>query len=455
MRISKTFFIFAILFVLFIILAAIICSASNTDTITESEAKNLILEAFKFYYKYQFSEEEIKILKDDISAQAREIYTDDIADDMWMKRCYGSTTSKLYRDTKLALTDIQNCPQAYSDVKIATQYYQDIIDQMFGNDGKTFIDSHDGYVTILPYASSIMDWRRHVHEFWGIRANSSSDYWSFVISKEYSSDVCSEDIRPKNIEDIITNGITKDGNTYKTSVLIYQNMYLPVWSDVYFTKTSYGWKVCGGNIIFVLSDWSAVTSGSLKDDVSLENKSKWLDNTIKILDVPSISNHLCSSVAVPSACLAIRNWTPDAIDYVPVDVGGFKFLYQEGNKAYYLLEYIPSNIILDSQKSDYSKSFSPYVESGESKGYLTAEFTFDANYTYNNPYTNNDYVKGYWKLTGGEWYDLAVTNGYNPNTGDNDVIFYALIAAVSFFSTAIIYKRRINNANASFSIRNS
>ena len=194
------------LFVNIILMTAILAScillpshAAENSGLTETDAKELVLKAFQFYYKYQFSEVEITIAREDISREARQIYVEEIADDMWMKRCYGSKERRLYNELSSSLKYIQNgvtevAPEYY---EIAVNYYKNQLDQLFGNGGLTFTDNADGTVTILPFAKSIMDWRQFHQKEHGILASNSFGFWDFVVSTEYSSDFYSENLSLK------------------------------------------------------------------------------------------------------------------------------------------------------------------------------------------------------------------------------------------------------------------
>lgn len=448
---------------LFILIVAVIscavfpCFASAAGAMSENEVKELILCAFQFYYKYQFSEEEITVNKTDISAEARKIYADDIADDMWMKRCYSKMGSTINISVEEWNQGLYINPQPVYD------YYKKQDEQLYGNNGLTFTDNGNGTVTILPFAKSVMDWREYTHSFYGKRVDSQFAFWKFVVSKEYSTDFFSEKIRPQTVQDVTVKDVRTEGGVTKADVLIYSNDrdkgYIPVWAEVCFTETSDGMRISGGDLVYVLSDWSEVKDKQFSNDVSLHNCTLWTREQNNISDqTPSVSDHLMGNVArliAAGAYYGIDPWDNPEPDLYPT--GEYRFLYQDGNKAYYEIEFIYTTGDYLLGPEDGELYVTDYiggkgheigvVAQGVSKGMLTAEFTFDTDFSFSYVYYDSTEFKGGWKLTGGEWYDLAVANGYNPDTGDSETIVLAVMAVTSLIGMAILFAKEQKRKN--------
>ena len=454
------------LFVNIILMTAILAScillpshAAENSGLTETDAKELVLKAFQFYYKYQFSEVEITIAREDISREARRIYVEEIADDMWMKRCYGSKERRLYNELSSSLKYIQNgvtevAPEYY---EIAVNYYKNQLDQLFGNGGLTFTDNADGTVTILPFAKSIMDWRQFHQKEFGILASSSFGFWDFVVSTEYSSDFYSEKIRPHMVTDIITRNFTSDLQYASAQVLIYHvkeegnRYYEPVWVPVNFSNTSYGWRISGGDLALVLSDWSSVSNNDFQSDVTTPNSILYYGQQSEGIMPVSVSNHLMRYVACRICQHAAGTGQPDAV-YTGayqrnVEAGEFKLLYQDKNKAVYLIECIPVIKSDVAVRNRIGEEHGSLVILGESKGLMTAEFTYDPDYTYIIPHSLSETVTGAWRLTGGDWYDIA-TGKFDtdnaPNTGDDRLITFFSLCIASFVCAAVSFWIAVN-----------
>ena len=248
---------FATVFVLILSLAILPTIAEDTVSFSTNDAKQLVLKSFQFYYKYQFSDEIIVIKQADISAEARGIYSDDVADDMWMKRCYGSKNMPLYKDLCYYIGELESGRQETEPgyYNIALNYYRNQIDRLYGNDGKTYTDNGDGTVSILPFASDIMDWRKFDDKNFGRNIDSQYQFWRFVVSREYSSDYFSEKIRPASTGDVEIRSLSVTGDTASCDVLVYHDNR-PVWADARFVLTGNGWRISGGDLVYVLSDWS-------------------------------------------------------------------------------------------------------------------------------------------------------------------------------------------------------
>ena len=71
---------------------------------------------------------------------------------------------------------------------------------------------------------------------------------------------------------------------------------------------------------------------------------------------------------------------------------------------------------------------------------MTAEFTYDPDYTYIIPHSLSETVTGAWRLTGGDWYDIA-TGKFDtdnaPNTGDDSLITLFSLCIASFVCAAV------------------
>ena len=442
----KRFFIFVSLILVFAFFMQISCSAADPAAISEAEAKGLILKAFKFYYKYQLSDKELIVKKSDISSEAKEIYTDDIADDMWQNRCYGKCGTPL---TESYESWSQHQSYDYDDPLAAYEYYQAVSEQLYGNNGLTYNDNNDGTVTIIPFAASVMDWKQFTNPYYGRRVDSQWAFWQFVVSTEYSSDLFSERIQPKTVGDIVTGEILTENGASKTTVMIYsyrpKKEYIPIWVGVLFNKTSDGWRISGGDIVYVLSDWEKLRMNSFSDDVNWCNISLWNrnDGYNPKEQIPSSSNHLMANLATLIVSEAYRNIDPEG-DLEPhrFMTNEFRFLYQKGNKACYEIEYIcvPDELYLV-EGADYIGGHWYYVNTGESRGMLTAEFTYDPDYSYGTPHSDV-IVTGGWKLTGGEWYDLIMSNRTGPDTGDSGIIWVAAVSVLSLLGACILIRKR-------------
>ena len=346
------------LFVNIILMTAILTScfllpshAAENSGLTETDAKSIILKAFQFYYKYQFSDKVIVKKRTDICAEARSIYSVDIADDMWMKRCYGSKKMPLYKDLCYCIGALESGRQETEPgyYNIALNYHRNQIDRLYGNEGKTYTDNGDGTVSILPFASDIMDWRKFNDKDFGINIQSQYQFWRFVISKEYSSDYFSEKIRPACTDDVEIRSLSVTGNSAACEVLVYHDTR-PVWADVRFELAVNGWRISGGDLVYVMSDWSEVVEKEFPSDVSVFpalGNCEGFNHSAPV----SRSNHLLKDL--PCALVILwhledekypySNWTPE--DYadryyhlsgeVCSNAGAFKLVSQTENKAVY------------------------------------------------------------------------------------------------------------------------
>jgi len=464
---------FCIVLFFAIVASSVLPSFASGASLTETEAKQIILNAFKFYYKYQFSETAITLNRDDISAEAKGIYSDDVADDMWMKRCYGSKDRELYKNLcyslkKLKTGEQETAPGLFGK---ASGYYQNQIDLLFGNDGQTFVDNGNGTVTIQPFASEIMDWRKFRDSYYGVNVDSQYKFWQVVISKEYSSDFFSEKIRPSVPGDIEIRSLSTNGGKASCDVLIYAdvepepsaggvNRYRPVWASVEFSLTDGQWRICGGDILPALSDWSVIEGKTLPSDVTFQHRNVFCQASDFESGVAiSRSNHLLDviprTLIEPYYLNSIKVDLTDAADiwyrygnYLATNAGQFRFISQSGNKAVYEVECISwTDEFGENYIGEINQFYRVYINS---YGTHTAEFTYDPDYTYTYVHVPGDQLVGAWRLTGGEWYDILTGRTElesSPVTADESLLrAYALLASAALsaalFIAAVVVRRR-------------
>ncbi len=207
---------------IFVLFTSGIYAYASEKTISETDIKNLISQANVLYRKYQdgISEtdqycvlENRTVEKEKVSNEAKAVYTDNIADDMWMFRCTWDRKN--------------NLPE---------------------NETKTFTDNGDGTVTFISFIPQ------------GIRI--------FYVLADYSfgSFLASGLAEP---DDIIVDNITGDDNTASADIMMFYHQGIeyhetPVWVSAVFSKTKNGWRISGGDVIFAFSDW-------YNDDLSYKN----------------------------------------------------------------------------------------------------------------------------------------------------------------------------------------
>ena len=198
---------------IFVLFTSGIYAYASEKTISETDIKNLISQANVLYRKYQDGISETDqycvlknrtVEKEEVSNEAKAVYTDNIADDMWMFRCSWDRKN--------------NLPE---------------------NETKTFTDNGDGTVTFISFIPQ------------GIRI--------FYVLADYSfgSFLASGLAEP---DDIIVENITGDDNTASADIMMYYHQgieynEIPVWVGAEFTKTDNGWRISGGDVIFAFSDW--------------------------------------------------------------------------------------------------------------------------------------------------------------------------------------------------------
>ena len=448
------------LFVNIILMTAILAScimlpshAAENSGLTESDAKSIILKAFQFYYKYQFRDKVIVKKRTDICAEARSIYSDDIADDMWMKRCYGSKNMPLYAMLCSQIGALESGSRETEPgyYNIALNYYRNQIDRLYGNDGKTYTDNGDGTVSILPFASDIMDWRKFNDKDFGINIQSQYQFWRFVISKEYSSDYFSEKIRPACTDDVEIRSLSVTGNSAACEVLVYHDNH-PVWADARFQLTVNGWRISGGDLVYVLSDWSEVAEKEFFPPDVKEGlgPTDGFDHSAPV----SRSNHLLKDL--PCVLIILRhledekyldsNWTPEeyADCYYHMfgsfnsNAGAFKFISQTGNKAVYEIECVTWTTEFGTNSIGEKDQF--FIRYLNNYGTHTAEFTYDPDYKYVPMHVPSRSLTGAWRLTGGEWYDIVTGKTeahFAPYTGDDRLITLFSLCIASFVCAAV------------------
>ena len=456
------------MFVGVILLSVIVAScfifpshAAENSGLTESDAKSIILKAFQFYYKYQFSDKVIVKKRTDICAEARSIYSDDIADDMWMKRCYGSKKMPLYKDLCYCIGALESGRQETEPgyYNIALNYHRNQIDRLYGNEGKTYTDNGDGTVSILPFASDIMDWRKFYDKYFGRNIDSQYQFWRFVISKEYSSDYFSEKIRPASTDDVEIRSLSVTGNAASCEVLVYHDTR-PVWADVRFELTVNGWRISGGDLVYVMSDWSEVVEKEFPSDVSVFPALGPCEGFNHSAPV-SRSNHLLKDL--PCALVILwhledekypySNWTPE--DYadryyhlsgeVSSNAGAFKLVSQTENKAVYEIECV--TWIPEFGTNNIGETHQFCIRYINNYGTHTAEFTYDPDYSYTPVHVPGRTITGAWRLTGGEWYDIVTGKTkahFAPYTGDDHLIYLSAMCLASFVCAAVSFWIAVN-----------
>ena len=444
---------FVAVFVVFLSYAVLPVVAGDIGAFSTNEAKQLVLKSFQFYYKYQFSDKVLVKNRTDISAEARSIYSDDIADDMWMKRCYGSKNMPLYAMLCYNIGQLESGRQETEPgyYNIALNYYRNQIDRLYGNDGKTYTDNGDGTVSILPFASGIMDWREFDDKHYGRNIESQYQFWRFVISKEYSSDYFSEKIRPACTDDVEIRSLSVTGNSAACEVLVYHDNH-PVWADARFELTVNGWRISGGDLVYVLSDWSEVAEKEFFPPDVKEGlgPTDGFDHSAPV----SRSNHLLKDL--PCVLIILRhledekyldsNWTPEeyADCYYHMfgsfnsNAGAFKFISQTGNKAVYEIECVTWTTEFGTNSiGEKDQVFIRYLNN---YGTHTAEFTYDPDYKYVPMHVPSRSLTGAWRLTGGEWYDIVTGKTeahFAPYTGDDRLITLFSLCIASFVCAAV------------------
>ena len=153
-RISTISLIMALALVVLIVLINLSLTAYAAETtISDTEAKKLILGAHNLYLTYQdgiydtVKHEIVTTTKEAVSKEAKKIYIEEIADDMWMYRCdLGADYCKSF----------DGLPYIEEDVK---WWFDGIKKQIYNIDGKrievynhglTYLDNADGTITFIP-----------------------------------------------------------------------------------------------------------------------------------------------------------------------------------------------------------------------------------------------------------------------------------------------------------------
>jgi len=201
-----------VIFVFVLILSFVICSFNSVatgHTISETEAKKLILSANDFFCQYQDCTTFDHGLMpktttiEEVKSEARTIYTEDIADNMWMYQyCLNRNTVK-------------------EDDYILT-----------------FVTNEDGSITFIPFVP--MSFR------------------SFYICKDYSIPGMWQ--KADSLDSIKLKEITGDTQRAKAVVEVYKDHWDStgemVLMDVEFTNTLIGWRISGGSLVYAFSEES-------------------------------------------------------------------------------------------------------------------------------------------------------------------------------------------------------
>ena len=180
------------------------------ETISETEAKRLIFAASNFYMTYHYGKDDpvyynnvepITSTKETVANEARGIYSEEIADDMWMYPC---------------------------------EYFK-------RQDGQySFSENSDGTITVNE--SFIM----YVRQYRILSDYSSSAWYKQLLSSENC-------IELRNLNGN-ANGATAEVKVFKHDLT--DGIGIPVWVSVQFIrKGDEGWRISGGSLVYAFSDW--------------------------------------------------------------------------------------------------------------------------------------------------------------------------------------------------------
>ena len=175
---------------------------ASGDTITDSEMKHLVASANRLYWKYQDGIQDKKhgpvtTTKEAASKEARAVYSDSIADDVWMFQC--SDRSQL-----------------------------------------TYSDNSDGTITTKSFLP------QNIREFLLLSDYSSEAFHSAATTPETAVEF---------------RNITSDNNSASAEVKLFKHTGIeydeePVWVSVQFIKSEDGWRISGGGLLYAFSDWA-------------------------------------------------------------------------------------------------------------------------------------------------------------------------------------------------------
>ena len=182
------------------------------ETISETEAKRLIFAASNFYMTYHYGKDDpvyynnvepITSTKETVANEARGIYLEEIADDMWMYPC---------------------------------EYFK-------RQDGQySFSENSDGTITFDERFIMFVRQYRILSDY------SSSAWYKQLLSSENC-------IELRNLNGDGDKG-SAEVKVYKSSESLDEGLGKPVWIDVQYVRTDDGWRISGGSLVYAFSDWS-------------------------------------------------------------------------------------------------------------------------------------------------------------------------------------------------------
>ncbi|MCQ2426863.1 MAG: LPXTG cell wall anchor domain-containing protein [Clostridia bacterium] len=375
--------------VIAIVLGSVNCFAVG-NTISEQEAKDLLLAANNYYCKYQGyvgsflnngdRGKPFITTKHYVSEAARKIYTEDIADNMWSYQCFWNS-------------------ERYDEIEPTYLY--------------CYSDNGDGTITI--------------------KSEFPMFFRVFYLCLDYSYENYNYQKIAETTGQIKIRNLSGDDQQASAVVEVYKAAMdctgELVYMDVSFTKTSGGWRISGGSLVYAFSEWE---NPELKYE-SVCGKHPFLHGFQ--------SEYMVNYAAQASdpdynykTCVKYENGSVHEMSLEEVNAK-----YQNNLK-------FNSFVLLSASEE---KVIYTFVNELDGKTY-DAIFTYDENYEYERAkYMNGSETityKGAWRLTGGGVYDLV--NGKTnvaPYTGDeanNTLLIAAVISIVSLLGMGIAIKAR-------------
>ncbi|MBP5270241.1 MAG: hypothetical protein ILO42_04705 [Clostridia bacterium] len=408
-------------------------SSAAGATISEKEAKELILKAHDFYLRYHdgiydtVRHDPVTTTVGAVSKEAREIYTEDIADGMWMYQC------SEWRET----IDAFDPDKPYKELEDNCQFFsKDGKNYILYNRGLTYTDNGDGTVTFISY------FPQSARLFYLVREYSEE---AFRLNGERTKRLVTPDgipytdfpaIYPESAEDIWLNALSGTGSAAAGKVMVYLSAFDAIGEvtlmDVEFRLTGSGWRISGGALTKAFSNWT--------DD----EMRKYIDYDVKNLYPRKVT----LSPGVTICYFAVNLEDPDA--YYRYEKNG------EPYSPYYDTSYSLKTSFSDWKLISFDENECVFtmVSSADGKRY-DAVFTYFPEYVHRwySAYSSGGLITlgelgeltGAWRLTGGGIYELALgKTDVAPVTGDRITViaFSAVLAAGSLAAALCAAARR-------------
>ncbi len=421
--------------VLIVLINLSLTAYAAETTISDTEAKKLILGAHNLYLTYQdgiydtVKHEIVTTTKEAVSKEAKKIYIEEIADDMWMYRCdLGAEYCKSFDGLPYIEKDVQGW---FDGMKYQIYNIDGKRIDMY-NHGLTYLENADGTITFIPFI-----------------AQSLRQYY---LVREYSEEAFVDypTITPTRTDEIFISDLTGNAESAICNVIVYlDDGYLSgsvTLMDVEFRNTDSGWRISGGKLVNAFSNWYD------------ESMKKYYDNDEKY--IPPRAAIVGGDTASAVATYAVRMKDP----------GGY-YVYEKEGKPY---------------SPFYDEAFKDGIEFSDwrmiwFKGDMCAFAlkssedgkTYDAIFKYDPDFVSYHYMAsssggiininwdkplslvGNWRLVGGGVYEMATgKTDVAPYTGESgdftgSVITMSIIAVLSFCLSTMLVVRRKRKADLS------